>query len=104
VCHVNAPMTDLNKPEPSLPQVEQARIKTSVSWKTIFWDWLEHAGKRVGVPNLVIGLTALVLSATSLSYIVANYRLTIAANRPYLVSYGLKIDFDPRSTRASIRI
>lgn len=72
------------------------------SWKADLWNWLERAGRRAGLPSLVIGLVALGLSAASLSYVIANYRLTIAGNRPFLASYGLIVDFDPRSLRAQV--
>lgn len=65
-------------------------------------DWLERIGRRVGLPSLLVALVSLGVSATGLSYIVANYRLTVAANRPYLVSYGLRVDFDPRSAHAEL--
>ena len=48
---------------------------------------LEVGGKRAGLPALIISLAALY-------FVIANYRLTVAANRPYLVSYGLRVDFD----------
>src|SRR5271163_2050503 len=77
--------------------VQAPKSGTRANWKLRLSIWLEHAGKRFGIPNLIIGLAALCLSGASLSYVVANYRLAVASNRPYLVSNGLKADFDTRS-------
>jgi len=70
-------------------------LAAAPDWKARLWDWLEVGGKRAGIPALIISLAALY-------FVIANYRLTVAANRPYLVSYGLRVDFDPRSTRAEL--
>jgi hypothetical protein len=70
-------------------------LAVAPAWKARLWDWLEVGGKRAGIPALIISLAAFY-------FVVANYRLTVAANRPYLVSYGLRVDFDPRSMRAEL--
>jgi hypothetical protein len=82
--------------------VEAANLAPVVDWRSRASDWLEHAGKLVGIPSLIVGLVALCLSAIGLSYIVANYRLAVAANRPFLVSNGLKADFDARSADTQV--
>src|SRR5579872_3633216 len=50
--------TDQNDPvdaaEPA--QAEPIVALAPPSWRASVWEWLEQTGKRVGVPNLVIGL------------------------------------------------
>jgi hypothetical protein len=53
-------------------------------WRARAWEWLETGGKRVGIP-------ALIVSTVALYFVVANYRLTVAANRPELASNGLRL-------------
>jgi hypothetical protein len=51
-------------------------------WKRLWgniWSWLDEAGKRAWVLVLVVSLL-------SLSFVIANYRLTKDAQRPNLVS------------------
>jgi hypothetical protein len=89
---------DKSADDASLVSAEPAPVAVDrEAWKADLWDWLERAGRRAGVPSLVIGIAALCVSGVGLSYIVANYRLAVASNRPYLVSNGLKADFDTRS-------
>jgi hypothetical protein len=78
--------------EPAAPPGPVAGAERAIAAQTKrarVWDWLEVDGKRVGVPALIISLTALY-------FVVQNYRLTIAANRPELASNGFKIDLTPR--------
>ncbi|WP_298111485.1 hypothetical protein [Bradyrhizobium sp.] len=84
------------------PASVEPTVKVTPNRKTSIWDWLELVGKRAGLPSLLVGLIAIGLSTCSLSYIIANYNLTVAANRPYLVSYGMKADFDKRSADTQI--
>jgi hypothetical protein len=79
-------------------------VLTPPSWRASLWAWLEQAGKRVGIPNLVIGLVALGLSSVSLYYVVANYRLTVSGNRPDLASNGFKVELSPRPPHIVVNI
>ncbi|MGX4773903.1 hypothetical protein ACWAUC_29355 [Bradyrhizobium guangdongense] len=78
------------QPAPSAPMA-----KAAPSWSDRFWEVLETGGKRVGIP-------AFIVSSVALGFVIANYRLTVASNRPFLASYGMEVSFDPRSARAQI--
>jgi hypothetical protein len=76
------PVTDTA--EPTDIAVEVTEPATRPDRKAWFWEWLEIGGRRVGIP-------ALIVSSVALYFVVANYRLTVAANRPELASNGLRI-------------
>ena len=70
----------------ALPSDEtKSEAALSPDWKAILWGWLEMGGKRVGIPAFVVSLAALCV-------IVANYRMTVAANRPDLASNGFHVE------------
>jgi hypothetical protein len=79
---VSTDETESDKPIAPGPLVEDA--VAAPSWRVRVWDWLEIAGKRAGLPAFIVSLA-------SLCFVVANYRLTVAANRPELASNGFKM-------------
>ena len=87
----------MSAPDPNQPIVEQVRkVAAQPHRVTNLWDWLERMGRRAGLPSLVIGFAALCVSSASLYVVIANYRLTLAGNRPELASNGLKIELATR--------
>jgi hypothetical protein len=81
---MNVSEVNKNTPANEDGHASEGAIKPRFGWEKIS-NWLENAGKRVGVPVLVISVVSLCIG-------IANYRLQIAANKPFLVSYGLKSD------------
>jgi hypothetical protein len=78
---------------------DDVKTETAASpdWKATLWDRLEVGGKRVGIPAFVVSLVALYL-------VVANYRMTVAANRPDLASNGFKIELTARPPHVVVDI
>jgi hypothetical protein len=74
-----------------------AEVVTSPDWKVRLWNWLEHAGKRVGVPVLVLSSLSLCIAIASLCIGVANYRFNVSADRPVLDSTGLNLTLQART-------
>jgi hypothetical protein len=91
-------MTDKTEvpPSPVVSEVAMPLPEEVATAQAPISDWLERMGKRAGLPSLVVALIALCVSAAGLSYIVANYRLTVAGNRPELASNGFHIELASR--------
>ena len=48
--------------EKNRTQVDVAEVVPVPRWQARAWEWLDVAGRRAGLPGLVIGLAALALS------------------------------------------
>jgi hypothetical protein len=99
-------MVSTDQAEVSAPVSSEspAAIVAASDSKSTLWDWLERAGRRAGLPSLVIGFVALCVSSASLYVVIANYRLTLAGNRPELASNGFQIDLVSRPPHVVVNL
>jgi hypothetical protein len=66
--------------------------------KQAIYDWLEAAGKRVGVPILVLSSLSVLLAFISLCIGISNYRFQRDANRPVLAASNNLLQGYPTAT------
>jgi hypothetical protein len=66
--------------------------------KQAFYDWLETAGKRVGVPILGLSSLSLLIAFISLCIGIANYRFQRDASRPVMAASNNLLQGYPTAT------
>jgi hypothetical protein len=88
---------DDTDPIESVAPLQTTQAVSSPSWSARVIDWLEVGGKRVGIPALIVSLAALY-------FVVANYRLTVAANRPDLASNGFNVELAARPPHVEVHL
>jgi hypothetical protein len=89
-------MTNVDSPATNEGQapgegVAPADAVTSLDRRERLWLWLEVVGKRLGLPSLVVGLVSLCVGSAALYFVVKNYQMAVASNRPELASNGFHI-------------
>jgi hypothetical protein len=80
-------MTNVDSPATNEGQtpgegVGPADAMTSLDRRERVWLWLEVVGKCVGLPSLVVGLVSLCVGSAALYFVVKNYQMAVASNRP----------------------